>query len=272
MIDAIVNKYKETSRLIFKLNKWYVREGQTNAFANEYLLSRGFTKDICDFFGIGFAPSTSKTLEFLSMNQLPIDPFVEAGIIKKDYNLYDRFSERITFLIKDLFNNAVGFTGRVFQPHQEHLGKYVNSEASFIFQKALLLYNLGNAIPFITQKKYAVLVEGNADVVSLYKCGLRNVVSPGGTSLTEEQCKLLKIYTKNVIIWYDNDEAGIKALSRIVPLLQNEQINCIVVNTMNLIPPQYYNHPSLPIKDPDDFVKLFGVQHLDFIFSSYNFT
>ena len=242
----IENEYSKLTKFVEKINKFYVREGK---FAQSYFESRGLNENARNFFGIGYAPKTQKTLEFIRLNNLSENYLAESGIfIKKDDGIFDLFSNRITFALNDIQGNFVGFSARIFTPQQEQadLSKYVNSTSSPIFQKSLLLYNLYNAIPYIKQQGYAILVEGNMDVISLWLNGIKNVVAPCGTSLTEEQIKLLKLFTKNVVICYDNDIGGNASLPKVTALFINEKINAYPLNLMGA-------------KDPDEFIQKYTV-------------
>jgi len=257
MIQDIINNYNLLSDAVRKLNKFYVREGQVETEANAYLQKRGLGEDVCNMFGIGYSPSTELTLQFLQLNNIPVQSLVDAGVFGAQYNLFDRFSGRITFALKDPFGKLVGFSGRVLIDSLDS-AKYLNSKTSPIFQKSLLLYNLHNAIPFIKKQNYAILVEGMMDVITFWLSGVGNSIAPCGTSLTEEQCKLLKIYTNNVIICYDNDEGGIKSLPRILTLFQNEKMNAYTINLSGA-------------KDPDEFIKKYSVQPILSAISAYKF-
>ncbi len=257
MIQDILKNYDYLSDVVKMLNKFYVREGQVEPEIKKYLESRGLTEEVCKAFGIGYSPPTDLTLQFLQLNNIPVQSLEEAGVFETQYNLFDRFSGRVTFALKDPFGKISGFSGRVLDDSQ-NVAKYINSKTSPIFQKSLLLYNLHNAAPFIKNQKFAILVEGMMDVVTLWIHGVQNVIAPCGTSLTEEQCKLLKIYTNNVIICYDNDEGGMKSLPRVQTLFQNEKMNTFTLNLNGA-------------KDPDEFVKKYSVQPILSAISSYTF-
>lgn len=261
MFQEVVNRYQELANAVRKINRFYVREGQIDPITKDYLLSRGLDEDTCGLFGIGYSPTFSRTLEFLELNGILYQDLIDAGVfVQNEGGIYDRFSGRITFSLEDPFGKGVGFSGRIFTKQQEEqdFAKYVNSASSAIFQKSFLLYNLHKASVHIKNQNYAILVEGMMDVITFWQNGVYNVIAPCGTSLTEEQCKLLKIFTNNVIICYDSDEGGIKSLPRIITLFTNAKMQTFPLN--------------LPTgEDPDSFIKKYTVQPILSVISSHHF-
>ncbi|MCK9543657.1 MAG: toprim domain-containing protein [Novosphingobium sp.] len=256
----IVREYDALKDFTKKLSKFYVREGQITKEAKEYLEYRGLNQELCTSLGIGYAPFSERTLEFLRINSIPESYLVNAGVfIKKEGGVFDLFYNRIIFSLKDPFNDVVGFSGRIYKSDQQSLSKYVNSTSSILFQKSLLLYNLSLAIPHIQRLGYCVLVEGMMDVIAFLKSGVYNVVAPCGTSLTTEQAKILRLYTKNVVTCYDNDEGGRESLPRITTLLFNEGITPHNISIFN------------EGEDPEDFIKKYSVTPILSFISSLSF-
>jgi DNA primase len=253
-------EYSDITQFLNYLNSFFVHEALTNVNVQQYLIKRNLSEYVCKSFGIGFAPHFQKTLEFLKLNNLKEDLLISSGVVfEKGTERFDLFSGRITFALHDPFKKIVGFSARIYTEEQEKLGlpKYINSTSSKVFQKSLLLYNLYRAVPYILKEGYAILVEGMMDVITLCNHGILNVVAPCGTSFTTEQAKLLKIYTNIVFVLYDNDIAGQESLPKVLSLLVNEKIKALPLTITG------------PEKDPDEFLKKFGVQPILTAISSY---
>lgn len=239
--------YDILSSVVYKMYKFYMHERYA---IKDYLNSRHLDENICNSFGVGYGSSSSKTLKFLELNNITKEVLVEAGIfLSKDQTIYNLFEDRVIFTLWDPFGNYAGFSGRSYKKEQENSPKYINSSSSLVFQKSLLLYNLHRALPFIKSLKYVILVEGMMDVIRLWQYGVKNAVAPCGTSLTEEQCKLLKLFTENCVIIYDDDEGGRGSLPKVLALLENEKINTYPLTLSGA-------------KDPDDFILKYGIQPL----------
>ena len=141
---------------------------------------------------------------------------------------YDRFRERIIFPIHSEGGRVLGFTGRILSSEQSK-AKYVNSPESLIYHKSKTLFGIHLAKSAIIKQDMCYLVEGNMDVITLSQNGIENVVASSGTSLTLEQIRLIKRYTKNITILYDGDKAGIKAAMRAIDLILEYDMQVRVV-------------------------------------------
>src|SRR5690606_27943147 len=131
-----------------------------------------------------------------------------AGLMteREDGSIYDRFRNRLMFPIRGPYGQMVGFGGRVLDP--DDVPKYLNSPATDMFDKGRLLYGLDMARKSIRSLNQAVIVEGYMDVIGLHQAGFSNAVSPMGTALTEDQFRLIKRLTRNVVLALDPDAAG----------------------------------------------------------------
>ncbi|PLX01460.1 MAG: DNA primase, partial [Marinilabiliales bacterium] len=145
-------------------------------------------------------------------------------IVKEKDRYYDRFNGRVIFPIHSISGQVIGFGGRILKTDAK-AAKYLNSPESEIYHKSKVLYGLYFAKKKIIQQDKCYLVEGYTDVISLYQSGIENVVASSGTSLTVEQIRLIKRFTKNITILYDGDEAGIKASLRGIDLILEEGMN-----------------------------------------------
>ncbi len=198
-------------------------------------------------FGLGYSPSGNDDLiKFLLEKKINIDKALQLGIIGKfqDGRLYDRFFGRIIFPIFSPNGRVVAFAGRILE-NREDAAKYLNSPESSIYIKGRTLYGLSHAKDEIRRLDKAILVEGYMDLISLYQAGIKNVVAVSGTALTEEQVQLLSRYTKNVVLLFDADTAGIKASMRSIEILLKRDFEIKIV--------------SLPSgEDPDSYVNNYG--------------
>ncbi|MBS2969728.1 DNA primase [Metabacillus sp. KIGAM252] len=221
------------------------KEGQD---ALDYLLQRGFTKESIEQFEIGYAlPSWNFVSKFLSSRGFSLPLMEQAGLLvkKNDGNEFlDRFRNRIMFPILDHHGNTIAFSGRVLTDEQP---KYLNSPETKLFNKRKVLYNFHKARLHIRKHQQSVLLEGFADVISASKAGVEQSVAAMGTALTEEQAKILKRNSAEVVICYDSDKAGLEATLRSAKTLN--QAGAAVKVAM--IPDGL---------DPDDYINRFGAE------------
>ena len=218
--------------------------------AREYLKNRGIEGSIIDMFTIGYAPDRWDGLLRYFGGDINAGKLLErAGLaISRDKKggHYDRFRNRIIFPIRNEFGKVVGFGGRKLD-EKEPGGKYVNSPETEIYNKSKILYGLYEAKNSIKEKEYAVIVEGNIDLISLHMEGISNVVAPLGTSLTNDQVRSLSRFANKVVIIFDADEAGLKATVRAAEILVEHNIDMEIV-----IMPKG--------EDPDSYVKKQGIE------------
>jgi len=209
--------------------------------AASYLQKRGVKSETLKELKIGYAPNSWDALiKHASTKGSSKEALEKAGLILpgKQGSHYDRFRNRIVFPIFNVKGSVIGFGARVLD---ESLPKYINSPETDIFNKSKHLYGLNFAVEHIKSKDAAIIVEGYLDFLTLYQAGIRNVVAPLGTSLTTGHVRLLKRYSKNVIMVFDSDQAGEHATLRGLDILVAEGMN---VKVMRL--PEGY--------DPDSFV------------------
>ena len=183
-----------------------------------YLQRRGLSRGIMTRFGLGFAPDSWDSL-IRAMAQKGFDKaeLLEAGLVVNSQKgrIYDRFRGRVMFPIIDLRGDVIGFGGRVMGEGEP---KYLNSPESPVFNKSRNLFALNLAKN--TKLGRIVLTEGYMDTISLYQAGFDCAVASLGTALTADHAKLLSRFTKEVVICYDADSAGIQAANRAIPLLE----------------------------------------------------
>ena len=209
----------------------------------EYLQRRGLSRGIMTRFGLGFAPDNWDSLiRAMAQKGYEKGDLLEAGLAVSSQKgrIYDRFRGRVMFPIIDLRGDVIGFGGRVMG---DGAPKYLNSPDSPVFNKSRNLFALNLAKN--TKLGRIVLTEGYMDTIALYQAGFDCAVASLGTSLTADHAKLLSRFTKEVVICYDADSAGIQAANRAIPLLEKTGLKVRVVRV----------HGA---KDPDEFLKKFG--------------
>ena len=209
----------------------------------DYLRNRGLSKGIMTRFGLGFAPESWDSL-IKAMAQKGFDKrdLLDAGLAVSNQKggIYDRFRNRVMFPIIDLRGDVIGFGGRVLG---DATPKYLNSPDSPVFNKSRNLFALNLAKT--TKLGRIVLTEGYMDTIALYQAGFDCAVASLGTALTADHAKLLSRFTKEVVICYDADTAGIQAANRAIPLLEKTGLKVRVLRVTGA-------------KDPDEFIRKFG--------------
>lgn len=216
--DASLYKAMEEATSFYQ---FYLMNSIESEEALKYLNNRGITKEIIEKFGIGLAPSAEDDL-YVTLKKEKITELdqIELGLIagNSQGKIYDLFRRRIMFPINDHFGKPVGFSGRIYLPEQNNQPKYVNSKETAIFHKGNLLYNFYNASKSARLEDCFYLFEGFMDVIAAEKAGIYNGVATMGTALTSDHIRSLLSVSNNIILCFDGDEAGIKALKRSLSL------------------------------------------------------
>ncbi|MCB5388891.1 DNA primase [Blautia glucerasea] len=224
---------------------YYQLRRDNGKIAHEYLTGRGLSEETIQKFGLGYSDKYSDDLyKYLKSQNYSDELLRESGLFNVDerQGMYDKFWNRVIFPIMDVNNRVIGFGGRVMGDGKP---KYLNSPETQIFDKSRNLYGLN--IARTTRKNYLILCEGYMDVISMHQAGFTNAVASLGTALTSGHASLVKRYTKEVLLLYDSDEAGVKAALRAIPILREAGVNSRVVNLR-------------PHKDPDEFIKAEGAE------------
>jgi DNA primase len=223
-------------------------EGETG---RKYFQQRKIKQQTIRAFGLGYATPQRDAFVEYAKNRVDIERALQLGLIGKgnEGHLYDKFSGRIIFPIFSPNGRVVGFGGRILEK-SEFSAKYLNSPESVIYYKGKILYGLSHAKDEIRRLNKVIMVEGYMDLISLYQSGIKNVVAVSGTALTEDQVVLLSRYTKNIVLLFDADTAGVKASMRSIEILLKKDFEIKIV--------------SLPKgEDPDSFVNNFGKEKFD---------
>jgi len=196
-----------------------------------YFRKRGFRDDILDKFFLGYCPDEPDALARAALAKgFTKENLIKTGLCyeREDGQLRDRFHGRVIFPVHSISGKVVAFGGRIMSADAK-VAKYVNSPESIIYSKSRELYGLYQAKQAIVRKDRCFLVEGYADVISMFQSGVENVVASSGTSLTPGQIRLIHRFTNNITVLYDGDKAGIKASLRGIDMLLAEGMNVKVL-------------------------------------------
>ena len=208
--------YENLRKLLEDALIFYRRHLLANPTLLNYLhKQRGLTDASIETFGLGYAPHAwDSALNYFTKRGYSADDLLEAGLVSERDNggYYDRFRNRVMIPIRDEDGKMSGFGARIIDPND--IPKFLNSPETPIFSKGRLLYGLDRARKPIRTADQAVIVEGYLDVIALHQAGYENVVSPMGTALTEDQLRLLKRFTRKIVLALDPDTAGQKAVLR----------------------------------------------------------
>jgi DNA primase len=244
---------------------YFVNELGSRADAREYLVGRSITAATIEEWSLGYAPKSWQSLhEALSKKGISDGILDEAGLIKQaeassgerlessesdpkrqtlNPRRYDRFRGRIMFPIRDASGRTIAFTGRIFEDDPEHpQAKYLNSPETPLFEKSKILYGIDVAKGGIRSLNFAILVEGQFDLLMAHQAGYVNTLALSGTAFTEDHAKLIQRHTENLVIAFDGDRAGVAAAGRAASIALSAGLNVKVA----AMPPG---------EDPADLIK-----------------
>ncbi len=208
---------------------FFKKELEKSAKALNYLRDRGLKGEIIEEFELGLSLQEFDTLTRHLINLgYDIKDVERAGLnYKTERGSYvDRFRGRIIFPVYNRFGKVVGFSGRILpELEKAEVGKYINSPETLIFNKSKLLYGFHKTKDNIRQQQSAILVEGQMDFLMVYQDGIRNVVATSGTALTANHLKTLLRLTDQLVLYFDNDEAGFNAAERAIDLAGASNFN-----------------------------------------------
>jgi len=218
--------------------------------ARAYLERRGLGRELAERFGVGFAPDRwDAVTNALARNRIPASVGEKAGLLKERERggHYDLLRGRITFPIQDVRGRVVGFGGRVLRSEQEP--KYLNTLESPVFRKRETFYGFPFALEPIRRSDRAVVVEGYFDLIALYRSGVEESIATCGTALTEGHARNLRRRTRNLVLLFDGDEAGQRAVLRALEVVLPQGLRVRAA--------------ALPAgEDPDDFLTRNGAEAL----------
>lgn len=242
------DSYLKLKAKIYEINKEAARFFHNYLFtpdgkwALDYLTGRGLTVKTIKHFGLGAAPNEwDALLKHLKAKGFYLSDMEQANVITKSSkgSYYDRFKNRVMFPIIEPSGRVVGFSGRR-HPDEEKGGKYVNTSDTPVYKKSKTLFGFNFAKNHCS--KQLLVVEGNMDVVSLHQAGFENTIGTLGTAFTTEQARMIARYTNEIVLSFDSDAAGQKAVTRATEVLSGSGLKVRVL--------------AVPDgKDPDEFIK-----------------
>ncbi|MBD3238103.1 MAG: DNA primase [Candidatus Moranbacteria bacterium] len=194
--------------------------------ARDYLKKRGVNQELADRFELGYArdewEGLKKHLLEIGFKQKQIE---QTGLLSRSVNnpdsYYDRFRNRIMFPIANAFGAWVGFSARILPGDETPMGKYINTPQTVLYDKSRAIYGIQLAKEAIKKQDFSIVVEGNLDVILSFKTGVENAIAMCGTSVTQEQLKMLKRYSNKIVFAFDADQAGAEAAEKAIDLSLN---------------------------------------------------
>lgn len=254
--EGFDNSMAEKRRRMYEINKEAARFFNSCLFTEEgkegldYYKSRGMKKSTITRFGLGFAPNKwDSLLKYMRGKGYSYEELYEANLANKSekdgkVRFYDSFRNRVMVPIIDVRGNVVAFGGRVLDDSKP---KYINSSDTLVYKKSLGVFGLNFAKN--SKENRLILVEGYMDAITLHQAGFDNVIACLGTAFTGEMAHLLARYAEEIILCYDNDEAGQKATTRALGVLNSIGMKVRVVHLSGG-------------KDPDEILRKFGPERV----------
>jgi len=240
---ALLEMHREAATFFARM----LNSSDEGKVARAYLEDRGLDAEAITRFGIGYAPSAGEALLKRLKSRYAECLLDASGLFLRDQagRRYDRFRRRITFPIANESGKIIAFGGRALGDDNP---KYLNSPETLIYRKSNVLYHLDRAKETIRKHDFAVLVEGYMDTIAVARAGVSNVIASCGTSLADGQIRLLRRFSRRVVVNYDPDAAGQAAVERSLILLLEREFDVRVL--------------VLPAgADPDKFIKEYGAEN-----------
>ncbi len=245
------SNYKDTSQLKSRLllaheaaARFYQVQFSKHEAALDYIFKqRKFTKEVALQFKLGYAPNNGSALaDFMIKKGFTEEELKKSGLVTARYkNLNDMFRGRIMIPLMDSVGNVIGFTARLLEDNPK-APKYLNTPQTLLYDKGRHVFGLHFAKEAIRKKKHVVVVEGNLDVIASHQAGIAEVVATAGTAMTPMHLATIGRFTDDVRIAFDQDEAGLRAAERTIPLASQAKVNLSIITV-----------PSG--KDPDELIK-----------------
>ena len=246
--NSVDGMKEELKAKVYKVNEFAADFYHKNLYtpnakiAQEYVKKRALTNDTLEAYQIGFSGKFDELYTALKKQGFGDQEILESGLVNRNDNgrYIDRYRNRLMFPICDVRNRVIAFGGRVLDDSKP---KYINSPENVVYSKGRHLFGLNVAKK--VELKRILIVEGYMDVISLHQRGIKNVVAPLGTALTQQQGFLLRKNAEQVILSFDSDEAGQNAKIRAIDILQNMGLDLRVLQMEGA-------------KDPDEYIVKYG--------------
>ncbi len=245
--------------ILYDVNEAAVKFYRENLLRNQnvlaYLTDRGLKPETMEEFRVGYAPGGDELVRFLVKNRYTVNDAIRAGLAQKNARglVKDKFYQRIVFPIANQVGKTVAFTGRVVpgapEANLRDVPKYLNSPETIIFNKSKVLYGFDKSKQAIGETKTVVIVEGQMDLLMAWQSGIKNIVAVSGTGLTEEHLLRLRRFADTVVVSFDKDDAGIKALERSLDYFHNFDFHVKVIDLGK------FKDPADACKENPDFMK-----------------
>ncbi|MBN1398122.1 MAG: DNA primase [Bacteroidetes bacterium] len=223
-------------------------ESEEGKEALQYFYKRGFSDETIRTFGLGYSMNSWDAFVIQAQAEgFKPEDIIKVGLARRrdDGSIYDYFRGRAMFPIFSATGRVIGFGARKMREDDAIAGKYINSPESPLYDKSRVLYGLFHSKEYIRQEDNALMVEGYADLISLYQAGIQNAVASSGTALTESQLKLIARHSQNLTLVYDADTAGSSATVRGIDLALEHNLDIRII--------------ELPEgEDPDSFIQKHG--------------
>ena len=240
---------------------FFAHQLQSSQEALDYLSLRNIKKETVDEFEIGFAPESfdSLAIHLANLGYEMADTQRAGLIFKNDRGIYtDRFRGRIIFPLYNNFGKVVGFSGRILpRLENDNTGKYINTSETTIFNKSKILYGFHKSKPFIKKENNCLLIEGQMDFLALWQEDVKNIVAVSGTALTPSHLQTVKRVSDDLIVSFDNDEAGAKATERSIDLAHELDFNVRV-----FVVPQAKDASEFISRNPGKIKGLIGSENI----------
>jgi DNA primase len=263
-------KIKEQAFRVLELaTKFYQVQFSRHQVALKYVFEkRAFTKDTALAFRLGYAPNNGGALiDFLKKQGFTEQVMRQAGLTAKHYRggIQDMFRGRLMIPLMDPQGRVIGFTARMLQD-DPNAPKYINTPQTILYDKSRHVYGLHLAKESIRREGFAVMVEGNLDVIASYQAGIAHVVATAGTALTEMHLKGLSRFTGDIRLAFDQDKAGQAATERAIPIASKVGVSLSMITI-----PEGKDPDELVRKDPELWRKAIGQNQyaLDWLVERY---
>lgn len=241
----IAQKKKKSAEALNMAEKFYQHCLVRNKSAMEYVFNgRKMSKEIVRDFGIGYAPNNGRVLtDFLIQKKFAKNDLEQAGLLNRFGG--DIFRGRMTIPLKDASGQTIGFTGRILKD-EPNSPKYLNTPQTILYDKSRHVFGLSQAKNEIRKLDFAVIVEGNMDVIASHQVGVKNVVATAGTAITSQHLKAISRFSGDIRLCFDADKAGVNATERAIPLAQESGVDISIISLAQ---------DSGEAKDPDELIQ-----------------